>query len=178
MKRLLLVGLGLALFVGTLVLGWNFAAANAATIQIDLLWTTLVEISVWRLVVVSFALGGTIVGATFGFLWLRGWSFVVAIERPFGSWNRSFIRCVVCHSRGRRMRVLLSLAPQILVLRATRPLRALLARGVSSWRLADRKALSTQGKQGLWRRRYGAAFELLLPTSGRRRRPGSSVLSR
>ena len=73
MKRLLLVGLGLALFVGTLVLGWNFAAANAATIQIDLLWTTLVEISVWRLVVVSFALGGTIVGATFGFLWLRGW---------------------------------------------------------------------------------------------------------
>ncbi len=73
MKRLLLVGLGLALFVGTLVLGWKFAAANAATIQIDLLWTTLVEISVWRLVVVSFALGGTIVGAAFGFLWLRGW---------------------------------------------------------------------------------------------------------
>ena len=73
MKRLLLVGLGLVLFVGTLVLGWNFAAANAATIEIDLLWITLVEISVWKLVIASFALGGTIVGTTFGFLWLRGW---------------------------------------------------------------------------------------------------------
>lgn len=73
MKRLLLVGLGLVLFVGTLVLGWNFAAANAETIEIDLLWITLVKISVWKLVVASFALGGTIVGTTFGFLWLRGW---------------------------------------------------------------------------------------------------------
>ena len=110
MKRLLLVGLGLVLFVGTLVLGWNFAAANAATIEIDLLWITLVEISVWKLVIASFALGGTIVGTTFGFLWLH---------------------------------------PSPSLQRRLRPLRALPARGVSSWRLAERKALSTQGKLGL-----------------------------
>jgi hypothetical protein len=55
------------------VLGWNFAAANAATIEIDLLWITLVEISVWQLAIASFALGGAIVGTTVGFFWLRGW---------------------------------------------------------------------------------------------------------
>ena len=73
MKRLLLVGLGLALLVGGWALGWSFAGANAATTNVDLLWITLVGISVWKLVVGAFGLGASIVGIAFSFLWLRGW---------------------------------------------------------------------------------------------------------
>lgn len=73
MKRLLLALLGVLLFVGTLVVGWNFGAANATTIDIDLLWLTVAQVTVWQLSLAAFGLGAGAVGLVAGFLGTRGW---------------------------------------------------------------------------------------------------------
>ena len=73
MRKLLLSLLGVALFVGALVVGWNFGAANATTIDIDLLWITIAQVSVWQLALAAFSLGAGAVGLVAGFLGTRGW---------------------------------------------------------------------------------------------------------
>jgi hypothetical protein len=73
LKRLVLLGLGLALFVAALVVGWNFGAANATTLDIDLLWLKVAEITVWQLTLASFGLGAGSVLLLAGFLGTRGW---------------------------------------------------------------------------------------------------------
>ena len=72
MKKLLLILLGAGLFVGALVVGWDFSAANATTIDIDLLWMTIAEVTVWQLVLASFGLGAGLVAVAAGFLGTRG----------------------------------------------------------------------------------------------------------
>ena len=62
-----------ALFVGALVVGWNFGAANATTIDIDLLWVTIGQVTIWQLVLASFLLGASAVGLVASFLGTRGW---------------------------------------------------------------------------------------------------------
>ena len=59
--------------MGALVVGWNFGAANATTIDIDLLWLTIAEVSVWKLSLVAFGLGAGSIGLIASFLGLRGW---------------------------------------------------------------------------------------------------------
>ena len=73
MKKFVLLALGVGLFVGALVVGWNFGAANATTIDIDLLWLTIAEVSVWKLSLVAFGLGAGSIGLIASFLGLRGW---------------------------------------------------------------------------------------------------------
>jgi hypothetical protein len=75
LKKFVLLGLGVGLFVGALVVGWNFGAANATTIDIDLLWLTVGEVSVWKLALAAFGLGASSVGLIASFLGLRGWEF-------------------------------------------------------------------------------------------------------
>lgn len=73
MKRLLLMLLGVALFVGALVVGWNFGAANATTVDIDLLWLTVAQVTVWQFALAAFGLGAALVGILASFLGARGW---------------------------------------------------------------------------------------------------------
>lgn len=73
MKRFLLLLLALALFVGALVLGWNFGAANETTVEIDLLWIRLAEITVWQLALAAFLLGAGLVLIFASFMGARGW---------------------------------------------------------------------------------------------------------
>ncbi len=73
MKRLVLWGLGLVLFVAALVVGWNFGAANATTLDIDLLWLKVAEITVWQLTLAAFGLGAGSVLLLACFLGARGW---------------------------------------------------------------------------------------------------------
>ena len=73
MKKVLLSLLGVALFVGALVLGWNFGAANATTIDIDLLWLTVAQVTVWQMALACIGLGAGAVGLVASFLGTRGW---------------------------------------------------------------------------------------------------------
>lgn len=73
MKKFVLLALGVGLFVGALIAGWNFGAANATTIDIDLLWITIAEVSVWKLTLAAFGLGAGSIGLIASFLGLRGW---------------------------------------------------------------------------------------------------------
>jgi len=73
LKRLLLFGLGLVIFIAALVVGWNFGAANATTLDIDLLWVTVAEITVWQLTLAAFGLGAGLVLLAAGFFGTRGW---------------------------------------------------------------------------------------------------------
>ena len=72
MKRLLLIALGLGLLVGGWMLGWSFQSANLAVIDIDLLWMTIEDVSVWKLVLSAFALGATLVLLLAVFFYMRG----------------------------------------------------------------------------------------------------------
>jgi len=72
LKKFVLLVVGVALFVGALVAGWNFGAANATTIDIDLLWITVADVSVWKLSLAAFGLGAGSVGLIASFLGLRG----------------------------------------------------------------------------------------------------------
>lgn len=71
MKRLLFWVVGLGLFVGLLVLGWSFRANNATPVELDLVWMTLPGVELWRVMLVSVALGGVLAGTFVGFGWLR-----------------------------------------------------------------------------------------------------------
>ena len=73
MKRVLVVFLGALFFVAALVVGWNLGAANATTIDIDLLWIKLAEVTVWQLGLAAFAVGAGLVLLMAGFLGTRGW---------------------------------------------------------------------------------------------------------
>ena len=65
--------LGALLFVGALVVGWNLGAANATTIDIDLLWIEVAEVTVWQLGLAAFGTGAGIVLGIAAFLGMRGW---------------------------------------------------------------------------------------------------------
>ena len=73
MRQLLLALLGAAIFVAALILGWRFGAANTALVEVDLLAVKLSGVTVWQLVVTSFALGAIVVALGSGFFGLRGW---------------------------------------------------------------------------------------------------------
>ncbi len=73
MKRVLLGVLSAVLFVGALVVGWNLGAANATTIDIDLLWIRIAEITVWQLSLAAFSTGAGLVLLLASFLGTRGW---------------------------------------------------------------------------------------------------------
>jgi uncharacterized membrane protein YciS (DUF1049 family) len=72
-RQLLLALLGAAIFVAALILGWRFGAANTALVEVDLLAVRLSDVTVWKLVVTSFALGAVVVALGSGFFGLRGW---------------------------------------------------------------------------------------------------------
>lgn len=73
MRRVLVGVLGALLFVGALVVGWNLGAANATTIDIDLLWIKVAEVTVWQLGLAAFGTGAGIVLLVAAFLGTRGW---------------------------------------------------------------------------------------------------------
>lgn len=47
----------IAVFVGTLVLGWRFAAANGSPIAVDYLWGVTPELALWAVLLAAFAAG-------------------------------------------------------------------------------------------------------------------------
>ena len=47
----------IAVFVGTLVLGWRFAAANGSGVAIDYLWGITPELNLWAVLLASFGAG-------------------------------------------------------------------------------------------------------------------------
>jgi uncharacterized integral membrane protein len=55
--------LGLVLFVGALVVGWRFAAANSAVVTVHYLLGQTPEVSLWVALLGAFALGAFGVGA-------------------------------------------------------------------------------------------------------------------
>jgi len=71
-KRTLIAVLILGLVLGVNVVGWMFYTANSAVVTIDLLGFMVLEVSVWKLTLGSFALGATLVGLVAGILALRG----------------------------------------------------------------------------------------------------------
>jgi len=73
MRRLLFWLLGMALFLGALIVGWRLAAANAAPLDLNLIWVTLDGIAVWQLVLISMAMGGSGVLLGASVLGARGW---------------------------------------------------------------------------------------------------------
>ena len=73
MRRLLFWLLGVALFLGALILGWKLAAANATPLNVDLIGITLEGVRVWQLVLASMATGGGVVGLGASILGARGW---------------------------------------------------------------------------------------------------------
>lgn len=72
MKRFVLLAIGVVLFVGALIVGWNFGAANAKTIDVVLPFVTVAQISVWELAIGAFGLGAGSVSLVAAFFWLRG----------------------------------------------------------------------------------------------------------
>lgn len=72
MNKIVLLGLSVGLFVGALIVGWKFGAANATTIDIDLLWLKVTEVSVWQLSLTAFGLGAGSVGLIASFFGIRG----------------------------------------------------------------------------------------------------------
>lgn len=72
MKRVLVVVLAVVLFIGALVVGWNFMLANAIKIEIDLLWMTIAEVSVWQVALAAFGFGAGLVFLGASFLYARG----------------------------------------------------------------------------------------------------------
>lgn len=71
MRRLLLWTLAIGLFVGLLWMGWSFRAGNAATTDLDLIWIQLADVALWRVILISIALGAIAGGTLVGFGWLR-----------------------------------------------------------------------------------------------------------
>lgn len=71
MKRAVLWLLLLVSFVGALWLGWTFRANNALAIDLDLVWTRIPEIELWRALALAFALGAFLATLLIGFAWLR-----------------------------------------------------------------------------------------------------------
>jgi uncharacterized membrane protein YciS (DUF1049 family) len=55
--------LGLALFVGALVVGWRFAGRNSAVVSVDYLLGQTAEVSLWAALLGAFGLGAFGVGA-------------------------------------------------------------------------------------------------------------------
>jgi uncharacterized membrane protein YciS (DUF1049 family) len=71
-RRLLYWIAVLALFVGTLWLGWSFRSGNTEPFELDLIWITLPNVELWWLVLVSFGTGAFFSAVITGFAWLRG----------------------------------------------------------------------------------------------------------
>jgi uncharacterized integral membrane protein len=55
-----------AVFVGLLVLGWRFAAANPSGVAVDLVFATLPEAPLWTVLLVAFAAGAVATGVALG----------------------------------------------------------------------------------------------------------------
>lgn len=66
-RRLIL----LALFVGLLWLGWQFAHSNGAEIDVDLLIARFPNVSTWLTLLVTFLAGGLLIGGLVGLQLLR-----------------------------------------------------------------------------------------------------------
>jgi len=72
-KRIVLVLLSLGLFVAMLTTGWKFATGNSGLIDLDLIWIQIPELELWRVILISMALGALSTAVLMGFAWLRGW---------------------------------------------------------------------------------------------------------
>ncbi len=72
MKRLLLLISSLGLFVGALWLGWSFRAANALSIDLDLIWLRIPDLELWWVLFLAICLGASLATIVVGFAWLRG----------------------------------------------------------------------------------------------------------
>ena len=59
--------LGLALFVGALLVGWRFAAENAGEVRVHFVVGEISEIALWKVLLVTFAAGAVCAGLA----WLR-----------------------------------------------------------------------------------------------------------
>jgi len=60
--RLVLRLFWVACFVGVLVIGWKFAAANGAEVPISYVFGELAPLPIWRVLLVAFAAGTAVAG--------------------------------------------------------------------------------------------------------------------
>ncbi len=81
MKRIVLVLLTLGLFVAMLTTGWKLATGNSGLIDLDLIWIQIPELELWRVILISMALGALSTAVLMGFAWLRGWLLNVRYRR-------------------------------------------------------------------------------------------------
>jgi hypothetical protein len=52
-------------------MGWSFRAGNASTTDLDLIWIRLVDVEIWRVILVALAAGALLGAVLVGFAWLR-----------------------------------------------------------------------------------------------------------
>jgi uncharacterized membrane protein YciS (DUF1049 family) len=71
MKRLLAWTIAIGLFIGLLWTGWSFRAGNAAPITLDLIWIRVPDVELWRVILVSIAMGAILAGTILGLAWMR-----------------------------------------------------------------------------------------------------------
>ena len=71
MKRIVFWIVALVFFGGCLWIGWTFRANNAATVDLDLVWLEFPAVELWRVLLVSVALGMFSAGFVVGLAWLR-----------------------------------------------------------------------------------------------------------
>ena len=71
MKRLLLIVVGGAAFVGALWGGWTFRAQNSASTDLDLIWIRIPNLELWWLLLMATAFGAIMATLFVGFSLLR-----------------------------------------------------------------------------------------------------------